>query len=289
MLYIPLLKAIGRTEFKELKNSQSDPLTEAIKSGAVWYDDGLFHGIFNAAISRRLRDIGATYNPKSKTWSLSRFDLPPEISTAVASAQSNYNTMRANIIRTLDSVDIQSINNLSNIPDKYMQTIDWMEGDFMKAVRTITIPPNLTPAQRGILAAEWGQNLDLYVKGWLSDNILELREMVQTEAFQGNRAESMVKAIEHNYGVSRRKAKFLARQETSLLMSKFRETRYKDIGSTRYRWSGAMDERERPDHKALQGKIFSWDSPPVVDKKTGRRANPGEDFGCRCVAVALID
>ncbi|MGH9864813.1 MAG: minor capsid protein [Candidatus Acidiferrales bacterium] len=280
LIFDPIIKATGIPAKKEIKNAAADPLAEAIAAGQVWYEDGLFKGSFNSKISRRLREIGATYNPRSRTWSLPPLLMPPEISVAFARAESGYQALRQHIITALAGVDIQSINVLSNLPDKYIQTINWMEGDFQKTVRAITIPPNLTDDQRGIIAAEWGQNLDLYIKDWIAQDILDLRKMVMEETFKGNRAESMVKAIQHNYGVSRRKAEFLARQETSLLMSKFRETRYRDIGSTTYRWSTSHDERVRHDHALLNTKVFSWDSPPVVDLKTGRRANPGEDFGC---------
>lgn len=288
LIFNPIVAATGLPVKKEIRNAVTDPLAQAITDGTVWYVDGLFKGQFNSRISKRLREIGATYNPKSNTWSLPPLLMPPDISTAMAHADMIYQGLRTTILQTIADVDIDSINVLSTIPDQYMRTIDWMEDDFLKTVRAITIPPTMTEAQKGIIAAEWGQNLDLYVKNWIDEDILDLRQMVQTEAFAGNRAEGMVKAIQHNYGVSRRKAEFLARQETSLLMSKFRETRYKDVGSTTYRWQGAMDERERPDHKALQGKVFSWESPPVTDLKTGRRCHPGEDFGCRCLAIALI-
>ena len=106
---------------------------------------------------------------------------------------------------------------------------------------------------------------------------------------RGSRAENMVKTIISEYGVSRRKAKFLARQETALLMSKYQEERFKDVGVTKYRWSAAMDARTRPDHKLLDGKIISWDSPPITNRKTGARNHAGADYNCRCVAIAIAE
>ena len=160
---------------------------------------------------------------------------------------------------------------------------------FEKAVRAISISPKLTEAQRDIIADEWGRNLNKYIKSWADKTIFELRDRVQANTFAGRRAEALEDVIRENYGVSQRKAQFLARQETSLLMSKFRETRYGQIGVRRYRWSTSHDERVRSDHKHLNGKVFSFDSPPVTDARTGARNNPGEDFGCRCVAVGLVD
>ena len=45
----------------------------------------------------------------------------------------------------------------------------------------------------------------------------------------------------------------------------------------------------RKDHKRLNGKIFSWNDPPVIDTRTGRRGHPGDDYQCRCVAIPVFD
>lgn len=286
IIYKKIIEALSVSP-REVKNS-NNPLLEAIEKGTVWYDNGQFKGQFNSKISKQLKDIGASYNRKSKSWSYLG-TLPPEISAASALAASRYEDIRKAVLFTLDNIDIESINRLSDIPDRYNQTIDWMEGDFQKTVKAITIAPNLTTEQKNIITAEWGQNLDKYVKDWTVENIFKLRKDIQENAFAGRRAESMIKYIQDNYQVSKRKARFLARQETSLLMSKFHETRYQDVGIQRYRWSTSNDERVRKDHKDLNNKIYDWSNPPIVDRVNGRRAHPGEDFGCRCVAIPILE
>jgi SPP1 gp7 family putative phage head morphogenesis protein len=71
-------------------------------------------------------------------------------------------------------------------------------------------------------------------------------------------------------------------------MSKFREERYKSIGVLKYRWSSSNDERVRDRHRELNGKIFEWTNPPISGAN-GERQHAGEPFGCRCVAVAIVD
>lgn len=278
-----LLSEVGA----EIRNANSY-LLDAIANGRVWYEDGLFRGQWNAKLSKELREIGATFNPASKTFSLPKDQLPIQIRMAQSHADDRFDSLKRSLIRSLDDMHVESIDNISAVPDKYMRTIEWMNDDWVKTVKAISIPPQLTDQQRGVLASEWGYNLDKYIKNWASENIFDLREKIQANTFGGRRSSALIEYIQENYDVSKRKAKFLARQETSLLMSKFHETRYKDIGVREYKWSGTMDSRERPDHKDLQDQVFSWDLPPVVDRRTGRRANPGEDFGCRCVAIPII-
>ena len=88
--------------------------------------------------------------------------------------------------------------------------------------------------------------------------------------------------------MSRRKARFLARHETSLLVSEYRETKYIELGIERYSWSTSMDTKVRDTHKKLHGKIYYFKYPPVVNKK-GDRKGHGKDFGCRCIPRAIVD
>jgi len=130
--------------------------------------------------------------------------------------------------------------------------------------------------------------LQLYINGWSEQAILRLREKVAVNTFQGYRASALVDMIESENEVSHRKAVFLAKQETSLLVSKYRQERYEDIGVTHYKWSTSRDSRTRHDHKILDQKIFRFDDPPIVDQATGRRGNPGTDYGCRCIAIPIL-
>lgn len=287
VLYRPLMAVID-TPFTELMNSNS-ALVDAVRSGLIWYTEDHFAGKFNSTLTKELRAIGAIFNRPSKTWSLPRNHLPTDIRFAQASADDRYENLRRSFLQTLSDIKIDSINQFVNFPEEYGQAIDWMEDDFQKTLSAITIEIKLTPDTRQRISNEWGQNLEIYIKDWAAKNIIALREDVQTNAFGGRRANDLVQLIRENYGVSQRKATFLARQETSLLMSKFRETRYTDLGCSRYRWSTSHDERVRHDHHDLNGKIYSWDMPPVTNRKTGARNNPGEDFGCRCVAIALVE
>lgn len=287
LIYAPLLAAIGATK-KEITNSKN-PLIEALETGAVWYQDGKFRGTFNAKISKELRKLGATFDKRSTVWGFPIVELPPEIRQATFKAEVTYKTAQQNMLKALDNVNLDAIGQFEEIPKTYQKTVHMINRDLNKTINPIAIPPVLTEQQTKIIASEWGRNLDLYIKDWVKKDILDLRQKVQANAFQGYRSSNLIQMIQDNHGVSVRKAKFLARQETTLLMSKFRESKYADVGITKYIWRGAMDERERPDHKRLQGKVFDFSLPPVVDRKTGRRANAGEDFGCRCVAIPVIE
>ena len=287
LIHWPLLLVLAE-EHPEYHNAVSS-LAGAIQSGSVWYDDGSFRGQFNAMLSRELRALGAVYNARSGIWTLDSSSVPANLKMVQAHADSRYDALRRGLIKTLDGINVDSITEHLRSKESYGKAIEWMNDDFEKTLKNITIAPKLTGHMRDRIADEWGQNLDLYIKDWASKNIIKLRETIQTEAFTGRRSESLENIILQNYSVSRHKAKFLARQETSLLLSKFRETRYAEVGVKRYRWSTSHDERVRSDHRHLNSKVFDFSDPPITDTKTGARNNPGEDFGCRCLAIALVE
>ena len=260
----------------EIRNRKS-PLIDALHSGAVYFQDGAFYGTFNSGISRELKAMGATYSRYYKRWTINP-PLPADISIAIADAASYGKQAQDKFIRTLDAINPDAIPT-GALRDEYGRTIDMMNTDMDSIVKSISVPPQLTTAAKRLIAEEWSENLELYIKGWIKEDILKLRQTVQERTFSGLRAEGLAKILQKDREISKAKAKFLARQETSLLMSKFREQRFADAGVTKYRWSTSHDSRVRESHRRLNGKIFFFSDPPVVDDK-GNRANAGEDFGC---------
>lgn len=300
LIYVPLFRiASGYTW--DVRNAP-DALAEAVAQGLVWYEGGEFHGKFSAEVSRQISRLGGIFNRKTRTWALKQDKVPIEVKFAQTDANSRYESMRAEILSTLSDVDPELVSRISKATEEYGRTITEMDDDFKRGIAKsnlyelagkardeFTIEANLTEAQRAIIARDWGQNLDLYIKGWVKEDILKLREEIQPHVMAGGRAKGLIENLTKNYGVSQRKAKFLARQETSLLMSKFRETRYTGMGVTRYKWSTSHDEKVRLDHRALNGKFFSFDDPPITNRKKKARNNPGEDFNCRCIAIGIVE
>lgn len=306
LIFMPLVAIMrGRLHLPGLSLQNSgNPLLDAIRLGRVWYEDGQFRGQFSAKISLELKRIGARYDGRTRTWHVGVGDVPSDIKFVQATADARYVALKEKLVRALDDVDVDGVDLISKTQAHYEKTITEIEADMRATIpaklaerdddhpasaRTkIAIESDLSVEQVRRIAEEWGDNLDLYIKGWAKENVLKLRAEIQPIILGGGRAESLVKAIQDNYGVATRKAKFLARQETALLMSKYQETRYGDMGITHYRWSDSHDRRVRHDHHVLNGKVFAFANPPISNRKSGARNNPGQDFNCRCIAIPIV-
>lgn len=83
--------------------------------------------------------------------------------------------------------------------------------------------------------------------------------------------------------MSENDANRIARDQIGKLNAQFNEERQEAMGVTQYVWRGALDNRERDEHRDLEGQTFSWDEPPDAGTD-GEPANPGEAIQCRCYA-----
>ena len=95
--------------------------------------------------------------------------------------------------------------------------------------------------------------------------------------------------IKQEYPKVAYKAKFLAQNETSIMLAEYKRVTYQEMGFDKFIWRTITDGRERELHKELNGKIFRYDAPPVIDERTGQRGLPGETYNCRCDAIPYRD
>lgn len=139
------------------------------------------------------------------------------------------------------------------------------------------------------LMNEWiEENVDL-IKSVPQDSLSKMRNLVLEGYRNGKPTTTIVKEIQKVYGMDRRHAQLIARDQIAKLNSQISRMQQEDAGVKEYIWSTSGDSRVREGHRRLNNKRFRWDDPPVVDPKSGRRAHPGEDYQCRCVALAVFD
>ena len=77
----------------------------------------------------------------------------------------------------------------------------------------------------------------------------------------GKTDDDLSEVIQNEFGMTKRHADFLARQETKLIKSKIIKDRAINTGHTRYVWQTAGDQRVRDTHRVLNGKIFDFNYP----------------------------
>jgi SPP1 gp7 family putative phage head morphogenesis protein len=290
VLYKPTIKALQLPP-STIQNAPTSALVRALASGVVTYSRGVFSGRFTAAVSKELRALGAKWDRKEKAYRLQSASLPEAVWVAVGTSEERFKERLERVDRVLAQNLPAKIAGRLKLGRLFDSTI-WKSDRQLRGTLP-TLLPALSDAQREQIAADWSENMELWVKNFAEDEIKRLRQQVMASVFTGNRIGSLAKTIEASYGVTSRKAKFLARQETNLLLSKLKETRYAEAGVKKYVWrcvAGSPKHPVRPAHKALNGNVFEFANPPVTTEpgEPERRNNPGEDFNCRCFAVPVV-
>lgn len=140
-------------------------------------------------------------------------------------------------------------------------------------------------------------NQDDLINGFVNQNVSKIKtipqryfddiERIIVDGFRGGRrAEALAPAIADRGGVTKRWARFIARDQISSLNGQLTRARHKAAGIDEYIWRTSLDERVRHSHAQLEGTRHSYDKPPRVG---ARNVHPGEDYNCRCTPEPVIE
>lgn len=194
----------------------------------------------------------------------------------------------ADLLKKAASLDlVRQLNDLENRARKY-SIREWK-----KVVRqTLGIDIFSDYYKSGFFRAftrQWAQsNVDL-IKTIPANTLKRMTNIIQGGHYAGKPIAEIARQIQDAYDVSKGRARFIARDQMAKLNAQITQQQQADAGITEYVWRTVGDSRVRESHRHLNNKRFKYSDPPVVDPKTGRRANPGEDFQCRCVALPVFD
>ena len=276
-------------------------LIDAVRSGRISYANGVFSGKFSAEISRQLRSIGAKFDKEEKTYRVAPKEIPLSLRGVLSDAKSRSEALHLAIEkRTVEiAANVASSPSLGlrleaftrkllkNLDAQFRESIE-IAATEQKAIEFVATPPDFTEGTVADVREMLTENLTLSIKDFTEEETLKIRELAEENWVAGGRVNRLKEIIEERFGVSERKARFLARQETSMIASEFARARAQEIGSTEYVWFTRHDDRVRPEHQARNGKTFQWDDPPY-DSDIHEHVNPGMAYGCRCAARAVLN
>lgn len=127
-------------------------------------------------------------------------------------------------------------------------------------------------------------------------------ESFSVESKQTSLEDDVFKVLAKAGNASRNRARVIARDQTTKVVSDVAAARAQEIGITEYIWSTSGDDRVRDgkivttgngNHAALNGKRFTYEKGvPNKNKYASMKdltvLNPGKDIMCRCIAIPVI-
>ncbi len=196
-----------------------------------------------------------------------------ELSQAFESLENFYGNLGPQV-KTVASTFVGKTDSANK--DRFYKAINKAVGvDVGSIVQNEGLTEQLTSATR--------RNVSL-IKSIPNEHFKALETMVFNGVNGGEKPGGIIKQITELTGVSKKRARVIARDQSSKLNSELTMQRQLNLGVEEYRWQTAEDgNRVRETHRANNGKIFRWDDPP---KETG---HPGDDIQCRCIAQPIID
>lgn len=109
---------------------------------------------------------------------------------------------------------------------------------------------------------------------------------IESIVYQGVKNGQGIKEIRQELvkriGMTESRAQFVAVDQAGSITGQMTARRHKAMGVEKFRWSTSRDGRVRPNHQALGGRVFPYESPPA-------EGFPGTPFRCRCVAIPVFD
>lgn len=269
-VYAPVLKTIQ--EHLPLRNDSTDIIKTALIQGKIYFSNKKFYGEWNAKLSKAFRDLNGRYDTKDNTWIVD--NIPYDLQIAIGDAD----IMFRNIVSSIGGIDFYFEPVAITAYDK---TADIMRKELWLTLFGISL---IEP--REIKTEPYINELNEAISRYTQEEIERLltfvnlgNETLQDIKKSNNNLTEIYNYIEDRIEASKRKADFLAKNETNRMVNEYKMEEYKTNGITQYIWRSMEDAKVRPYHAALNGQVIDYDNPPVQDKY-GNRAHAGQWYNC---------
>jgi SPP1 gp7 family putative phage head morphogenesis protein len=131
------------------------------------------------------------------------------------------------------------------------------------------------------------QETSQWAKKLRDDCLAEFTARTLRAMSQGNSIDDIMKEFSGMVETRKNHAKFVARTQIANFNAIMSKNRAQNLGVTEADWLGHDDGRERPCHKARNGKRFKL-SEGLFSKCDGKWLLPGTDYQCRCKARYVL-
>ena len=269
-------------------------IRQALQDGLIYYQDNAFYsrsGRFSSRISQELQRIGAKYSKYRNAFLIDKVKLPTEILWAIdtLSAQTSVKVLLIQSFLTKQLAELTKKEKrivFTSAVETIMQDLQERVYKNAQDRKIELITPKISDFRANEIAKNYTNNLDFWIKNWLESEdfnnvtIPKMRETVGQMAIEGKSTKDIENYLLQSFTKSKKHAKFLARNETAIATSSYLSAKYQEEGFESFKWITNLDGRERPEHRQLNGQVFQFNDPPVIDLRTGQKGLPGQTYNC---------
>jgi SPP1 gp7 family putative phage head morphogenesis protein len=131
-----------------------------------------------------------------------------------------------------------------------------------------------------------GENVNL-IKSIASQHLTQVETMVMQSVQQGRDLGTLAKGLQKQFGVSKRRAALIARDQNNKATAVITRTRQQALGITQAKWRHSHGGKTpRPSHVKADGQTYDISKGMYLD---GEWVWPGTAINCRCTAQPIIE
>jgi len=150
-----------------------------------------------------------------------------------------------------------------------------------------TVQWKMTKAQNDILQATVQANVSL-IKSIPEEYLKQVEGAVMRSVQTGRDLGKLSKELQKKFGVSKRKAALISRDQNNKATSAFQRARQQELGITKAIWMHSHAGQEpRPSHVAMNGKEYDINK-GMWDRDEQEWIFPGQLINCRCTSKSII-
>lgn len=148
------------------------------------------------------------------------------------------------------------------------------------------VPLKMTPALRNVVKSFIHENVNL-IKSIPEKYFTEVEGMVMRSVRSGRDLAYLSDELKRRYGITRRRAILIARDQNNKATEQLNRTRQYEVGIKKGIWQHTPGIKEpRPSHEKADGKIFDLTKGLYID---GEWIYPGEKINCHCTYKPIIE
>ena len=100
----------------------------------------------------------------------------------------------------------------------------------------------------------------------------------------------LIPFLQRYKNITARRARNIGEDQFRKAYNDINRGRLQKLGFKRFEWRHHLgSQHPRKLHMQLNGLVFRFDKPPIIDNTTGERGYPGKLVNCRCTMAAVID
>ncbi len=164
-----------------------------------------------------------------------------------------------------------------------------LKGSLRKLSGGLTLNTDiLTGPLNDIVTATVAENVSL-IKSIPDQYLGAVRGAVYRSITTGNGLKDLVPFLQKYKGVTLRRARMIAEDQTRKAFNCINKARMQQIGVEYFEWlhtGGSQHPRKL--HVKMSGNVYSFEKPPIIDENTGERGIPGQLPNCRCRMSPII-